>query len=721
MTRHKIYNRTLLKLSFALFIGLFTYTEVSAQKEILNEAESCFKKEFFVDALQLYNQVPNIKDKDYLLHKAICLIETNSLTEAETAINELVKNDSKNPEFLFYRAYLFQQQESYDLALNTYKTVLRQSKSKAPIKLKAREYLRKCRTAQKISYQTELAFTENLGSDINTKYNDFGAIQSPNFPNLIYFNSDRNAANRVAQGAQQKLLTSDMFSFQFNSGAWSLVPSFGKSLNSHLAEQIFGFPPNGSCIIYSHADINNVRKININHFEADSLSENIPLYFNSKIKAELGDDYIQVFSDSVFLYSSLRTEGLGGYDIFIISLKNGNWDEPIHFRNKINTNYNEICPFLTRDGKQLFFSSDRPESIGGYDIFMSEFNETTKQWTGPKNLGFPINSIYDDLYFKLDNNANSANFSSNRNSGYGGLDLYIAYLKEKNTHHTFNNNEIPFLTFIEEQQKAEKLAAQQKQEITPDKILVKENASTIKLKPLFFNSKDRLVYGKQEEYIAKVISILSDNPTATVNVQSHSADSGEFNFQLYSSVRQTEELVNHFVQNGISEDRIFITGLGNLFPLKKAFIQSRVDANQMNKRVIFNIQNIETPNITIEASELSKNSISKEYKNYKNSISELSYSIEIAKTQQLFKHEDLEILESIKIEKIDDFYHYSTGSYQSFAEAKKSLVKIKKYNFPTSKIIAYISGNRIANSDFSTQLKNYPDLADYIIESYSNK
>jgi len=95
-----------------LFVSLFIIPEVLAQKEILNEAESFFLQQKFVDALALYNQVPNIKDKRSLLHKAISLIETNNLIEAETAINELLTNDSKNPELLFYRAYLFQQQGS---------------------------------------------------------------------------------------------------------------------------------------------------------------------------------------------------------------------------------------------------------------------------------------------------------------------------------------------------------------------------------------------------------------------------------------------------------------------------------------------------------------------------------------------------------------------------------------------------------------------------------
>ena len=100
----------------------------------------------------------------------------------------------------------------------------------------------------------------------------------------------------------------------------------------------------------------------------------------------------------------------------------------------INTPYDENYPYITADGKTLYFSSKGHNSIGGYDIFKCTRNDTLSSWSNPKNMGYPINSTYDDILFIPDTANQYASYCSNRkNSSF-------EYIQIKLPEHTFTNS-----------------------------------------------------------------------------------------------------------------------------------------------------------------------------------------------------------------------------------------------------------------------------------------
>jgi outer membrane protein OmpA-like peptidoglycan-associated protein len=87
-----------------------------------------------------------------------------------------------------------------------------------------------------------------------------------------------------------------------------------------------------------------------------------------------------------------------------------------------NTKFNEGPIYLSIDGETMYFASEGFESLGGYDIFYSK--KTQGQWSTPVNMGYPINTQYDDFYFSPTANGKYAYISSNRAGGLGGFDIY---------------------------------------------------------------------------------------------------------------------------------------------------------------------------------------------------------------------------------------------------------------------------------------------------------
>ena len=122
---------------------------------------------------------------------------------------------------------------------------------------------------------------------------------------------------------------------------------------------------------------------------------------------------------------------MGGTDIFV-SRKNekAKWGKPENAGPVINTPYDEEAVFLHPNGKTLFFSSKGHNSIGGFDIFMTTMMDDGG-WSIPQNIGFPINSAGDDLFYSTYNDSTSAFFSSMREDSYGFMDIYeITYIPE---------------------------------------------------------------------------------------------------------------------------------------------------------------------------------------------------------------------------------------------------------------------------------------------------
>ncbi len=120
----------------------------------------------------------------------------------------------------------------------------------------------------------------------------------------------------------------------------------------------------------------------------------------------------------IMYFTSDRPEGFGGYDIYVCYQQNGIWTNPENLGPVVNTAENEIYPFLHSSGR-LYFSSNGHDRIGGYDIFFTDFFE--EKWFKPVKLSSPFNSGLNDFTFYTDGNYEQGLFTSNRR---GNIDIY---------------------------------------------------------------------------------------------------------------------------------------------------------------------------------------------------------------------------------------------------------------------------------------------------------
>ena len=106
-------------------------------------------------------------------------------------------------------------------------------------------------------------------------------------------------------------------------------------------------------------------------------------------------------------------------------LPTGEWAKAQNLGATINTPYHEDGIFIHPDGKTIYFSSKGHKSIGGFDIFSSEFNDETQSWSPPVNLGYPVNSTEDDVFFVTSADGKRGYYSSFQEKGMGEKDIYM--------------------------------------------------------------------------------------------------------------------------------------------------------------------------------------------------------------------------------------------------------------------------------------------------------
>jgi outer membrane protein OmpA-like peptidoglycan-associated protein len=144
------------------------------------------------------------------------------------------------------------------------------------------------------------------------------------------------------------------------------------------------------------------------------------------------DAYITPDGQTIYFSTNNFSEG-GDLDIYYAKRgNNGDWGKPTKFP-VINTLYDEDSPYLTADGKTLFFSSRGHNTMGGYDIFRTDFDSVSRRWSRPMNMGYPVNTPDDDTYYRLSPDGTYAYLSSYRIGGYGEKDIYtINYIRGVN-------------------------------------------------------------------------------------------------------------------------------------------------------------------------------------------------------------------------------------------------------------------------------------------------
>ncbi|MFA6924879.1 MAG: OmpA family protein [Bacteroidales bacterium] len=388
---------------------------------------------YFKNALKFYEKAYNFNPSNALLNYKIAKCELNSYekTKAIFYLNKTLKLDSgiiSDIYFLLGQAYQYKMK--WDSAITIYNKYLRKALplELAANKKEAEKRIEECKYGKELTEHSTKIFIDNLSKDINSQYDDYGVVINAD-ESALMFTSRRANCTGGKIDPKLNVYYEDIFICKNGNGKWLKPENPGEPLNTEFHDATVGLSVDGQKLLIYKSD--NDGDIFECKLTGDKWGQ--PYILNDNINTKYHESSASLSYDGKTLYFvSDKPGGYGGRDIYMSKLNDkGIWGEAVILGPTINTAYDEESVFIHPDGKTLYFSSKGHKTMGDYDIFYSVYENGL--WSEPVNLGYPINSPYDDVFFVLSASAQHGYFASNRENGFGDMDLYkMTYFKEKN-------------------------------------------------------------------------------------------------------------------------------------------------------------------------------------------------------------------------------------------------------------------------------------------------
>ncbi len=270
------------------------------------------------------------------------------------------------------------------------------------------------------AYPADVDIT-NLGEAINTEFPEYAPIISADESVLIFTSRrDDNINQNLAPDFEYY---EDIFISYNENGEFQEAENMGQPVNTPFHNANVGLSPDGSKL-FIYRDINGGDIYESYRKEDGSWTP--PDALEGQVNSEWHENSATVTSGGdVLFFTSNRPGGVGGMDIYRAEEnKKGEWINARNLGPVINTQFDEEAVFISDDGKYLYFSSFGHYGMGDLDIYRAEWDEDTQSWKEPLNMGYPINSVENDIYFVLSEDGNSGYFSSVKFQSRGEQDIY---------------------------------------------------------------------------------------------------------------------------------------------------------------------------------------------------------------------------------------------------------------------------------------------------------
>jgi tetratricopeptide (TPR) repeat protein len=410
-------------LAFALIVPVFSQENKELQDSFL-EAEYFLMNEEYPDALTyylpLYEKLPDNANLAYCIGVCYLNIPSKKNLSVDYLINASKNMSAKHKEgtitqvtapyealYDLGRAYRinFKFDKAIDAFSRYLETLLPDDEENLDF---VKHEIEACDRAKDLTATPILYTEENAGDLFNDEKDNFNPLISADGKSFAY-------------EVSLKFYDAVMFSKLVN-GKWSAPLNITPQLQSDGDFYISCLSSDGKILLLSKDD--NVNSdIYESSFDGHNWSKAIKL--NKNIDTRYWESHGFISEDgSILIFSSDRPGGFGGLDLYISHKVDGDWGAAVNLGPEINTQFNDDRPFLINNSQTIFFSSQGHDNIGGYDLFRSDL-QSNGLWSNPKNLGYPLNTPDDDIFFMPVGVGKSGYYSRFKvTGGFGKEDIY---------------------------------------------------------------------------------------------------------------------------------------------------------------------------------------------------------------------------------------------------------------------------------------------------------
>lgn len=484
----------------------------------------------------------------------------------------------------------------------------------------------------------------NLGEGVNTNLDEYWPTLTLDEGQLLFTRRDFNKKNY--DGNDENLYISSLHDY-----IWRPAKPVGPPVNTRYHEGAAAISPDGQTIIFTACEMNgsygNGRSgfgrcdLFYTYRTGNQWSE--PQNMGRPVNSPLWESQPAFDADGKTLYfvrNNIFNDGSSRSDIYLTRMDDfGKWSNPAPVGKPISTDGNESSVYIHPDGQTLYFTSDGHLGMGGLDLFMSR-KLLDGSWDTPVNLGYPINTSSDETGFIVGASGKIAYFSSNRDGGYGGMDIYSFELPEQ-----FRPQPVSYLKgIVYDANSTLPLEARfELVDLNSGKVVITSfsnpgtgdfmialsanaryalsvhrdgylfysdhfefsgNHSSIKpfkkdiplqpiktgesvvLKNIFFDTDQYTLKSESSGELNKLLTLLKSNPDIHIEIGGHTDNTGNFKHNELLSENRAKAVFNFLVSNGIVEKRMSYKGYADTVPIA----DNRTDEGKaQNRRTEFKI------------------------------------------------------------------------------------------------------------------------------------
>ncbi len=642
----------------ALFL-LFTVSHAQAQRTAVTQADLAFSKGDYYDAAILYKKAytkekNKVKKSEIIYKVAESYRLTNDFKNQEVWYLKAIKAKYKEPLAILYYADALKYNGKYDEAIVQY-TNYQKAASSDP---RAETGILSCQEAQKWKDKPTRYRVENV-APVNTKYGDFGAFYSHKDRRHLIFTSSRQESIGKGNDGGTGEKFQDLYEATVDKkGKWSSPKPLLEPINSESNEGSATMDNKGADMFFTRCPMEKGKQgaceIYYTKRKGQTWDEPKLISLNADTFT-VGQPSISPDEQKLFFVSDMPG-GQGGKDIWLSTYdkKAKTWQEPVNLGNKINTPDDDMFPYFSTDST-LYFSTKGRIGMGGLDIFMAKYSDGV--WSEPVNMKYPVNTSADDFSFILDETVGNRGFlSSNREGGKGGDDIYAWNLPplvftisgrvfDADTRANIegagiemfgsDGTSIPFKTdktgaykfdlkpettykisatmnnYLNKYLEVSTVGLEQSKDFIGDfDFALRSILRAIELPEIYYDLGKWDLRPESKKALDELLQTLSDNPTAVIEIGSHTDSRPIPMTNDTLSSRRAESVVNYLIKNGIVAERLSYRGYAAREPralvkdigsfkqgdvLNESFISNlkstklKEEAHQLNRRTEFKV------------------------------------------------------------------------------------------------------------------------------------
>ncbi|MFH1322162.1 MAG: OmpA family protein [Bacteroidota bacterium] len=602
--------------------------------------------------LEAYEFNPQHAKLNYKIGK--CYFNSPYKTQSLLYFEKAEKIDPEvDLEIHYSLGYAFHLNSKWDEAISEYmKFSETLPENAAEMKENVMKKIEECQSGKELEKTPLNVRIDNLGEIINTEYKEYGPTISAD-ESVLMFTSRREETTGGVFDSYLNEYFEDIYISYNKDGRWTKPENAGEPVNTERHDAIVGLSFDGQKLFIYRDDEKGNGDIFESTLKGDKWSE--PKKLDEPINSEYHESSACLAFDGTTLYFvSNRPGSIGNWDEkYIREQKNGRdiymsqwdkkrkvWKKPKNLGKTINTKYNEETVYIHPDGNTLYFCSQGHNSMGGYDIFKS--TAKGRNWSKPINIGYPINTPDDDVFFVVSASGKHAYYASVQKDGYGKRDLYcISFINPPTEPYqpkltllkgiisdAVSND--PVGTNIEiVDNELNQVIADFESNSTTGKYLVslpagKNYGIVVKAEGYLFHSENvqiPITYGYQEiernialhklivgtkivlnniffdhdmatlrpestSELNRLVNVMKDNPSIKIEISGHTDNTGSDAYNQKLSENRAKAVVDYLIQKSITTERMEYKGYGESVPIAT---NDTEEGKQLNRRTEFEI------------------------------------------------------------------------------------------------------------------------------------